>query len=335
VSKPVYTPSGHEVAVGAIVKYLQTKGIVCGAEDTDVLSLLELMQSASPGYVSTRSVLVRPAAKNIVVRALLCRLAVPDFEDFVRSLQEMYEEVKVCGLLSWDIAWRLVVDLGSSHHMHAGTRKRTVSLMCVCAVCVCGVCVCGVCVCALLMPLLTSLPQATVTTLSFENRYIRTAAEDELVPIVSPARDCQEFEVSGCTVDGQRFWIGPSGVRCTAINADDRPGASPSSCSSPGAADAKMSRFPLLQTVMPMLYALTLQDCGKEVTQEWVAAEPTAATASSFTLKKASVSKGKKGKRGSSVKGSVASGEGGLRRRTHRSNELPVVLFGDAFPASR
>lgn len=248
VSKPVYSPSGHEVAVGAIVKYLQTKGIVCGAEDTDVLSLLELMQSASPGYVSTRSVLVRPAAKNIVVRALLCRLAVPDFEDFVRSLQEMYEEVK-----------------------------------------------------------------ATVTTLSFENRYIRTAAEDELVPIVSPARDCQEFEVSGCTVDGQRFWIGPSGVRCTAINADDRPGASPSSCSSPGAADAKMSRFPLLQTVMPMLYALTLQDCGKEVTQEWVAAEPTAATASSFTLKKASVSKGKKGKRSSSVKGSVASAGVGTR----------------------
>ena len=94
-TKPTYSPGPFDVPVAAMTRFLQSVGIPCGADDTAVRSLLDTMQASSPGYVSTRSVLAVPVADNVVTRALLSRLAIPDFAEFVTSLQTIYEEVKV------------------------------------------------------------------------------------------------------------------------------------------------------------------------------------------------------------------------------------------------
>jgi glutaminase len=70
--------------------------------------------------------------------------------------------------------------------------------------------------------------------------------------------DTEEFAVAGCTVDGQQFCFGNAA-----------------------------RRFPLMETIMPFIYAMALEDVSEAETRKWVAAEPSSLSPNTFLLKPA------------------------------------------------
>ncbi len=113
-------PDALHVPVAAVVLNLKQNGISCEVEDNPAAhALLIKMQehSRSPGFLSVRSVMVEKLENNIVMRSLLCSLAVPDFGTFVRTLEVIFNQAKVGG------GWRVAgVVLMKSVVMHGPAR---------------------------------------------------------------------------------------------------------------------------------------------------------------------------------------------------------------------
>jgi glutaminase A len=83
------------IPLASVIAFLQSKGVSCSKrQNPAVAGLLEALQMSVPGHISLRDVVLLPGRGNLLIKALLGRLAMPDFATFSRKLTDIYHAVE-------------------------------------------------------------------------------------------------------------------------------------------------------------------------------------------------------------------------------------------------
>ncbi len=191
------------------------------------------LRSVDTGVFCVRDLLKDGGINGVVSRALLATLVVPNFEEFGESIVAMLTQAQVgpgrCIVCVCARA-RKCPRLGCVRRVHF---PQLLSSPAACERCVSR---------------LTALPPPPSHTHAFSPPPLSqggspTAPYDSptgsATPIWGGSRSAQDFCVAVCTVDGQQMAVGN-----------------------------KAGKFPLMETVMPLMYAIALKDCGIAETTE-------------------------------------------------------------------